>query len=469
MTRAAQHRQQPPARDLATENSRADWLILAFAVLIFALPYEAVFPGPLRGNGSPARLLGLAMLALVVITVFAKRRFLPSGTAALAGIGCAVGYAALSLFMYARTMSDFYITSDQSASATRFVMGVLTVLGVVLFVILRTRTQYQRTAIVWAVLVGAMISVMIGLVQGVSSQNWRDALVPPGFVFVLQKGGLAERDGFTRVIGTAGHPIEFSLTVAIALPLAIHLSRFARTRNQRVVASIFTVALLLAIPASVSRTAIVAVLASLVVYAAILPIRALLAGLFVISAGVAAYAVLAPDLFDAVTNLFRNTESNNSITGRTDDYAVVGDAFRASPWIGYGPGNSFASSRFLDNQWLQAILSGGVVGIFSMVLVVLGTIFGVAYSLRQCDPDRPAERDLVYALAGGLTSMLIATTIFDEFSFSQTLLTLFLFYGLVWTFHGSSDSGDLLSHRDIRTKSPPLSARHRWSKKESHV
>ncbi|WP_299576147.1 O-antigen ligase family protein [uncultured Williamsia sp.] len=424
---------------------RANPLVIAFAFLLFALPYEAVLPGPLKGNGSPARFIGLMMLALSILALVGGRRFLPSRTASVAGVGCIIGYGALSLFSYARAYSDYFVSANESALATRAVMGVLIAVGVVSYVTLTTTTARARRTVIWALVSGAMVSVVIGLIQGVSTSDYRYILVPPGFSIILEKETTV-REGFTRVMGTAGHPIGFSLTVAVILPLAAHLARYSRSRNQRVIAAIFTGLLLIAVPASVSRTAIVAVATSLVIYALVLPIRAMITAFLVLATAVSVYAVVAPELFDAVTKLFSNTGSDDSITGRTDDYAYVGDLFRANPWLGYGFGNSATTERYLDNQWLQAILSGGVMGVVALLLIVVGAVFGVAHSVRHT--RRGSEhRDLVFALAGGLAAMVVGFSTFDEFTFSQSFLTLFVLYALVWTFPSTGSAG-LIVHKD---------------------
>ncbi|MBE7191235.1 MAG: O-antigen ligase family protein [Gordonia polyisoprenivorans] len=427
-------------------SERANLLLLAFGFLLFALPYEAVLPGPLKGNGSPARLLGLVMLALVIFSLAAGRRFLPGRTAGVAGVGCAVGYTAISLFSAARAYSDYYIAPEEAALTTRLLMGVVIALGVMSYIVLTTQTASARRGIIWAMLSGAMVSVVIGLIQGVSTLDLRYALVPPGFSIILDKE-TSVREGFTRVMGTAGHPIEFSLTVAVMLPLAAHLARYARTRNQRFLASVFTAILLVAVPASVSRTAIVAVVTALLIYALVLPIRALVTAVMVLATTVAVYSVVAPELFDAVTKLFTNAGSDDSVTGRTDDYAYVGDLFRASPWLGYGLGDSATTGRYLDNQWLQAILSGGVMGVAALLLIVAGGAFGAAHSLRHTGRRSPAQRDLVFALAGGFAAMVVGFGTYDEFYFPQSQVLFFVLLALLFTFPSTGSSGAIVQSR----------------------
>ncbi|NED69533.1 O-antigen ligase family protein [Streptomyces sp. SID10244] len=121
-----------------------------------------------------------------------------------------------------------------------------------------------------------------------------------------------------------------------------------------------------------------------------------------------------------------------SITTRTDDYKYVGDMFRERPWLGHGLGSDLPKyTRFLDNQWLQLLIVGGVLGVAGLLLFIGGGVIGLTFASRL-EVSR-GDRDLVFALAAAFAAILVSTTVFDLFSFQQAFLLLFLLYGLIWS------------------------------------
>ena len=90
--------------------------------------------------------------------------------------------------------------------------------------------------------------------------------------------------------------------------------------------------------------------------------------------------------------------------------------------------------RYLDNQWLQAIVQGGVVGVVAMLLIAFGGIAGMTAALRRARSR--AERDQ-YALGASYVGMLVSSATFDLFSFQQATFLFFLLYALLWSGFGT--------------------------------
>jgi O-antigen ligase len=117
---------------------------------------------------------------------------------------------------------------------------------------------------------------------------------------------------------------------------------------------------------------------------------------------------------------------------RTADYAVVSATFSAHPVFGLGLGGSPPGDYgFLDNEWLQAIVQGGIVGVAAMLLLAGGAIFGLSAGLRGV--TSPRERDQVYMIGSMSVGILVSTFTFDCFAYQQVTLTFFILLGLLWS------------------------------------
>ena len=100
--------------------------------------------------------------------------------------------------------------------------------------------------------------------------------------------------------------------------------------------------------------------------------------------------------------------------------------------FGIGPGGSLPSVYgFLDNQWLQAIVQGGIVGVAAMLVLAGGGIFGVSAALRRA--TTPRERDQAYTMGAMLVAILASSFTFDLFSFPQVTFLFFVLFGLLWS------------------------------------
>ena len=92
----------------------------------------------------------------------------------------------------------------------------------------------------------------------------------PGFSLNLNDIGIASRGGLNRVSGTAVYPIELGVVAGMLLPLAVYLAIYdtkRRTRRRWAAGSIPV----LAIPASISRSAVLSVAVALGVLVVLMP------------------------------------------------------------------------------------------------------------------------------------------------------------------------------------------------------
>jgi O-antigen ligase len=156
--------------------------------------------------------------------------------------------------------------------------------------------------------------------------------------------------------------------------------------------------------------------------------RALIAG----SAMVVSYIGLFPNITHALWQAIASAREDTSILDRIADYARVSRTFRDNPVFGLGLGGAPPDQYgLLDNEWLRAIVQGGVVGVTAMIVLAAGGIFGVAAALRRA--TTPVERDQAYMLGSMFIAILVSSYTFDIFFYQQVTLIFFIVFGLLWS------------------------------------
>ena len=130
------------------------------------------------------------------------------------------------------------------------------------------------------------------------------------------------------------------MLAAVTVPLTIHFARYAANRQVRWLAMLACGVALLALPAGVSRSGVLALAAALFVYMWNFKVRDLAA--VVVPELLRLWAILPPFQPQQMHcgNTITNSEKDESILTRTADYAEVGDTFRAHPVFGLGFGAS---------------------------------------------------------------------------------------------------------------------------------
>jgi hypothetical protein len=315
---------------------------------------------------------------------------------------------------------------------TRALIGLVATVGVGLYVLARVRTPRQRDVVLGCLAAGLTFACLVGLLQSVTSVDLRFLFQPPGFVLNTDDLSLADRSGADRATGTSRHPIEFSVLATLTLPLTIYFARHGATRNVRFLSAAACGLAILAMPTAIARTGVISLAAALLILMFSLSVRQLANGVIVGALAVGGYVVAFPHIANALWNTIVHSEEDPSVLGRTEDYAVVSQTFRAHPLYGLGLGGSPPDEYgYLDNQWLQAIVQGGTVGVIAMLLLAGGGIFGIAAALRRATTSR--ERAQAYTLGSMFVAILVSSFTFDLFAFQQTALLLFVMFGLLWS------------------------------------
>ncbi|TQL69972.1 O-antigen ligase-like membrane protein [Nocardioides albertanoniae] len=412
--------------------SRARWLptldaatLVGVTLVVMAVvPARAVVP-PLGAAGIPALLLGLGMLLLCVLARLSTGLFVPGPNALRwALIGFIAAYALGYVIGYHRALSE----AGQS-EADRTLLRMLGLAGISLFIIDGIRDRARLVAALRWLLGGGAAMAVVGLLQFVAQIDLVPMLVPPGLVLNHELiGADTERSAmFARVASTANHYIEFGVVMAMLVPLGLHFILHGSTRLRRQLAVVATGVIAFASLASLSRSAMLALIVVGLVMVPAWTGRARFNLLCVGGVFVVGVAAVSPGLLGTYRSLFIRVDSDPSITGRTMDYALVWPMVNEHPWLGHGLAQVTIEDIILDNQYLLSLLLVGITGTVALLAVLLIAAFMAKWVARTA-VDAEA-RHLGHVLAAPIVAAFVVFGTFDALAFSSYAVLLFAFVG----------------------------------------
>lgn len=400
------------------------WVALAvLPVVALVVPAALVLSGPLQSNGWPPRLLVFWIAAATVLGWVAHR---PRRGQAISPVeyGLWIFIGALAVALAAAGMRA--LIKEEEAGVLRAAL-VMFPLAIVPLGIASTADRRRVDLLLRGMVVGIGISAVVALAQQAVPFDFAQVLRLPG-MDARETGGFGSRGQYTRVKGAAAHPIEFGVLGGALLPVCLHYIRFFGTRFNRWVAICTSFALLLAIPLTVSRSSVVVVAISMGLYALVLTNRqrATLAILALMAALLARAA--APGLLGVIRSIFVNVGTDDSISGRTDDYEDIARYFAEQPMVGHGLGTFRPDIYFfLDNQYLMALVEGGLV-LFVATLLLIALAVASARGARRRSTS-PEDVSLNQAVLAAISAIAVSGAFFDLFSFAQSTVVFFVLAG----------------------------------------
>jgi polysaccharide biosynthesis protein PslJ len=297
------------------------------------------------------------------------------------------------------------------------------------------RLRRVLQVLVWA---GAFMAV-IGLIQSIFKYDIAQHLILPGLEVKTDLADFQKRGdgGLFRVAGTASHYIEFSTVLAMLVPYGLHFARFSASKGGRRLFAVLTVLMAMAVPVAISRTGVLAIaLAMLVMFIAAWNWRIRYNMILISIAVMGAITILRPGLLGTLKSMFLLADEDPSISGRTDDYTMVGHWFSQRPWLGRGPGTLIPDLYIiLDNQWLLTLVTCGIIGVLALATLHITAITQSVVALRRSTTDE--DRHLCAALLSTQVVAIVVGATFDSFNFTTFAFTLALTTGLsgaVWRF-----------------------------------
>lgn len=420
----------PPARQRRSRLAGFDAvsLLTIYLVLLIAVPARLVF-GAIGSTGTPAAIVGIVALlwwgaGRIVPSIGGATGLQPVRTTLL---GFCVVVALSEIAAAARSMDGV-----ESRAANAALFGLVAACGVAwLAVDGIDRLDRLLVLLDRVVLAGAALA-SLGIVQFFTGFDITAYLWFPGTHVNGDLQLIQIRNGFNRVAGTAVHPIEFGVVLATILPIAVHqaMHRGADSRLRRVLPALLIAA---ALPMSLSRSAILGVIAAMVVLALGWTWTQRANAAIVTVGFLGVMRAIIPGLLGTLRNLFTNLQSDSSYVARTNHAQEAWNYIGAAPWIGRGFG-TFLPDRYvlLDNQYLGLLAETGIIGLVALVGVFCAA-FVVAHHVSQTILD-PELQSLGRALAAAAVVPLVTYITYDAFSLRMGVGITFLLVGCAGAF-----------------------------------
>ena len=397
------------------------WLTTYLVLLLF-FPSRLIV-GPLGSAGAPSMLFGLGSLVLWVLLFFAVDR---RATTQSQPVRVALGVFLFSVgISYVLAMSG-PMSPDEQSPADVAILALASWSGTLLLTHDGIYERRRLDTLLWRFAVCGGLIAILGLVQIATRQLWVDQLSIPGLTSTPGYE-LSSRGGFPRPAGTAIHPIEYGVMLAMLLPLAIHVGLY-QTQRPALVRWFPAGAVLGIIPLSSSRSAYLGALIALVISMIGWPRARRLRALGLGVAGILAMMVVTPNFLSFIIGLFTGVSDDPSIDSRTNSFSLAFEFFDRSPLFGRGLGTFLPKYRIFDNQYLLLLVTIGIVG--TLTFIALGvTAVVVTARLRRRLRDE-ASRDMALSLCAALTAGFTCLFMFDAFAFPMTMGSLFLILGM---------------------------------------
>jgi hypothetical protein len=414
------------------EAPRDGTLVLTiYIVLLFGLPSKLVI-GPLGAAGAPANLFACGCLLWWVLQRLRRPHDLEESDSsrghsarrpvrALMLVFCLLIVAS---YVAAMTRSTTGTELNSADSALIFLAGWL---GLVLVAGDASASTDGVHTLVRRISLGVGIVALLGIVQFFTGVRLTDIIQIPGLKVNNAVVGLDDRDGFTRVMGTAINPIEFGVVVSSMLPLCLH-SALTGTGG-RLVRWLPVGLVAIAIPLSISRSALIAVGVALTILFVTWNKRMRIAAAVGMMTIAGVIFVVVPGMLGSLTRMFTGVQDDSSALSRIDSYALAFDFIGRSPWFGRGFLTFLPDYRTLDNQYLGLLIDAGVLGTGALLLLFVAAVsYGVNLRGHATEPN---SRSLMVSLVASLSAAAVSFAFFDALSFPMIAGLTFMLIGMI--------------------------------------
>ena len=330
-------------------------LVTLYVFVLMAIPSRYTF-APLGGAGAPSTLL--SAIFLIVYLLRWVHPASPIGRvrqplrAAALGIFCAfvASYAAANLHK---------IGTTEQNGADRGMVMICGWVGILLLTADGVSSLERLDVLLRRIVFGASAMAALGIVQFFTGLNIAMYIVIPGLTANAPYDDISVRGSYNRPSATAIHPLEFAFVLAVVLPVAIHRARFA-PRNQKFKRWLQVFLISVALPMTVSRSAI---LGLVVVMAVILPVWPARIGGVRLAWSPSAFSDSRPWSLDSCGPEQAVFRDRHRFEHHVPDDRVLErhTADREHPWFGSGFGTFMSSVYFYtDNQYLNAAIELGL-------------------------------------------------------------------------------------------------------------
>jgi polysaccharide biosynthesis protein PslJ len=423
---------QASTLESALERFDAVTVLTVMVILLVGVPSYLTFRA-FGAAGTPANLVGI-----LGFLWWANARLVPSVEVGRGFQPIRLGLAAFAVSLlasYAAAFTNATLLGVESRAADRGILKLIAWSGIALLAADGIASRERLDQLLRRMVLAGVFLSGLGILQFATGFDVSPWIHIPGLSAEASFTLISQRAAFRRVGATAVHPIEFGVVLALILPIALHYA-FSPTSGRRLYRWTAAAIILVGIPMSLSRSAILGLFGSFLVLFVAWPGFRRLQALIVAPVFAVAMRFAVPGLLGTITSLFTTLTSDTSYQARTDDYAVVTPLIKEQPWLGRGFGTFLPELyRFLDNQYLMSVVETGFIGLGLLLLLLLVGI-GTARGARRRSAD-PVTRDLAQSLAASVMAALVSFVTFDALSFPMVSALTFLILGCVgalWRF-----------------------------------
>ena len=299
-------------------------------------------------------------------------------------------------------------------------------------------TRQKVDTLLKTLVVGAALVAVAALVERQTAYNVFDRLSTV-FPFLEFQGTafVGERSGRLRVVASAQHPIALGAFFATAVPIAAYLIR-AHSRKWWIAA----VAIGLGALGSSSRTAIVMLIAALIVFLLLKPVETKRLWVLVLPALIVAKVAVPGSLVTLKESFFPEgglIAEQSQLPENADPYLaggrvrLLGPSLKEAseqPLLGLGYGTrvtgfrtEFRNAPILDNQWLGLLLEVGALGFAAWAWLV---VRATRRLYRAANEDDERDSWLYAGLCASILSFAIGMFTYDAIGFVQAIFVFWL-------------------------------------------
>jgi polysaccharide biosynthesis protein PslJ len=411
-------------------------LMVGLVIVILFVPIRRyTIPGHLPFQLEPYRLL----VAFITLAAFTSLLIDPRVRMRLTGFE---GPLVLILFaivgsdvVNSSKISELGVHSDVVKRLTFFISFFL----VVLLVSWLVRRQDDIDLVIRALVAGGGILAVFAIYESLTGYNLFNHL--SSFVPVLKTAdipwSLLHPTGHLRVYASAEHPIALGAVFAMILPFGFYLAQ--KTKQLRW--WVYTLLLLFGAFATVSRTAIIMLLVTVVVFVRHRPKEmkklwpALLPLFVVVHIALPGTIGSLKDGFFPSGGLIAQQQEGAGTrgSGRIADLGPSLHEWRERPILGQGFGTRIVDKErqnapILDDQWLGTLLETGALGFAAWLWLFITYARRLGRAAKE-ETD-PSASLLLSCFTAAVTSFAVGMAFYDAFSFIQVTFLMFILLGL---------------------------------------
>jgi len=398
-------------------------VLSVYTFLLIAIP-AALVVAPLGAVGGPATIFAALVLVFYLVTWLHPALAPAHGRMAVRAAAILLTCAIIATYVSANRHA---MPGLERNGIDRGIILICGWLGVLVMAADGIPSIERLKKLLGRAVIGATAMAMLGITQFFTGLDATQYIVIPGLKAQTLNTDLLSRNGLNRPSATAAHPLEFAAVLGMVLPIAINRARFAPP-GKRLQRWLQVALIAAAMPMTVSRSAVLAVVAICLVLLPTWPKLERRIAYAVLALGVTSLWFLVPGLVGTFSGLFATLSGDTSTTSRTSAYGTAAPYISQHPWFGHGFNTFFPATYFFtDDQYLLSLIEIGVIGLLALLaLFITGLV--TAQRIRRATTD-PEMRDLGQCLTATIVVSMVAFGTFDTLSFNMAAGLTFMFLG----------------------------------------